>query len=110
MKLRRKISKHLYGGVRTKVKEVAPSTELDVTATPAVETMKIRQNQVELHNEKAILQALKDEAKSVMILHPTGGYRRVNLERIRYMGNTREMWATISHTLHKACTVPTEVK
>lgn len=69
-----------------------------------------KKNKVEAINDAAILEALKNEEKSVMILHPTGGYRKFSLARIQFMGNTQTMWAQISETLRKAVIVETVKK
>lgn len=69
-----------------------------------------KKNQVEVLNDEAILEALKNEDKNFMILHPTKGFRKVSTNRIQHMGNHASMWAQISETLRKAVTVETVKK
>ena len=61
----------------------------------------VRPNQVDAYNEKSIREGLESGAKSVKILHPTGGYRDFSLSRIQCMGGTQGMWNIIATTLLK---------
>ena len=60
-------------------------------------------NQVDQINEKVILEGLKNDTKSVQILHPTMGYRKFCMDRIQFMGGTQAMWSIIATVLHDAC-------
>ena len=71
---------------------------------------KDRENQVDKINEEAMIDALKSEAQSVDILHPTKGYTRFSLHRLQYIGGTASMWARIKAGKQKTREIQEEVE